>query len=300
MRSVACLLAQTLQLRGIIVVDNGSPGRIGEVIARRFGEAVTVLRLAENQGPAGGFAAGMRAALERAADWIWLVDDDSWPLPDALQVLAACPHFSAPQTAALSSLKYDPDGRLQKWEAIAQGRNLHLPDEAAYGRSVFAVDAAAFAGLLVCGEAAARADVPDARYFSWFADFEFCLRLRARGRIYCVPGSRLVHEDDGSRATRLVCGQVRPTVPLFLRQCIGLRNRAYYHSGRHGLPSAVAHAAYRFGRMAGGILLWDDDKSFRLRTLFRAFSDGLRGRLGPFPRNRRQAGVPAGVLVPRP
>jgi hypothetical protein len=62
-----------------------------------------------------------------------------------------------------------------------------------------------------------------------------------------------------------------------------MRNQAYYFSHQAFAPVPFLQVISHFGRMAGGILFWDDRKVFRLRTLLRAFLDGLRGRLGPFP-----------------
>jgi len=281
-KALSAVFAQTALPAGVILVDDCSPESIGEQARRRFGERLTVLRLAHNAGPAAGFAAGIKRAMEAGADWVWLMDDDAWPLGGALEALACRPEFSAAETAALVSLKQDAAGRLQKWEAVGHSRRLRLPDAALYLRPVFPVEAAAFAGLLVRAAVVQRAGLPDARYFSWFADYEFCLRLRRHGPILCVPGSRVVHEDDASRGTHVVRGHRRPNVPVFLKQCTGLRNRTYYFSRSPGRVSALLEAAYRFGRMAGGILLWDDRRAFRLRLLCRAFLDGLRGRLGPF------------------
>lgn len=283
LQTIGRLREQTLALAGIILVDDGSPARIGELARLRFGNRVAVLRLEQNAGPAAGFAAGMRMAMERGADWTWLLDDDSWPHPTALEELVSSPAFFAPDTVALCSLKEDPDGGLQKWEARMDGRRLRQPEETDYQRPVFEVDVAPFAGLLVRAAALPRAGLPDARYFSWFADYEFCLRLRREGRIFCVAASRLVHENDGWRDMRLARGRCRPSLTLFLKLCTGLRNRAFYFSRNHGWLPTLPQVAVRFARMTGGILLWDDHKLFRMRALARAFLDGLRGRLGPFP-----------------
>ncbi len=283
LRSLAGLVAQTMPLAGTILVENGSPEPVGDLARSKFGGHVTVLRLKQNLGPAAGFAAGIRKAVERGAEWVWLLDDDSWPLPTALEALVCNGVFSAAETVALCSLKQDPDGTLQKWEARRDGHYLRLPPETEYQKPEFGVDAAAFAGLLVRAAALPQAGLPDSRYFGWFGDYEFCFRLCLQGRIFCVAASRLVHENDGARDVRLVCGRPRPNPALFLRLCTGLRNRAFYFSRNYGWLPTLSEVALRFARMTGGILLWDDHKLFRTRMLAGAFLDGLRGRLGPFP-----------------
>ena len=45
--------------------------------------------LDRNRGGAGGFHEGLRLAVERGADLVWLMDDDGLPDPDCLDLLLA-------------------------------------------------------------------------------------------------------------------------------------------------------------------------------------------------------------------
>ncbi len=69
------VLGQTRPVDAVILVDNASSDGTAEEIERRF-PRVTVLRLPENLGPAGGFAAGFTAAMKRQCEYIWAIDDD--------------------------------------------------------------------------------------------------------------------------------------------------------------------------------------------------------------------------------
>jgi len=66
---------QTRPVEEIVLVDNASSNGTAEEIERRFPQ-VTVLRLPDNLGPAGGFAAGFTQAMKRPCDFIWAIDDD--------------------------------------------------------------------------------------------------------------------------------------------------------------------------------------------------------------------------------
>jgi len=59
----------------ILVIDNASPDGSGEALGRRFGEA-EFLQLPTNTGYAGGNNAGIRVALERGAEYVFLVNPD--------------------------------------------------------------------------------------------------------------------------------------------------------------------------------------------------------------------------------
>ncbi|MDR7519622.1 MAG: glycosyltransferase [Armatimonadota bacterium] len=70
----------------VILVDNASADGTAEHIAAHFPQ-VGVLRLPENLGPAGGFAAGFTEAMRRGCDFIWALDDDVVVSPRCLEYL---------------------------------------------------------------------------------------------------------------------------------------------------------------------------------------------------------------------
>src|SRR6185369_7729879 len=91
----------------VIVVDNGSAEPVAAALTPR---PVTVVRAPENQGYAGGGNLGIRAALERGAEVVLLLNDDTRLLPGAngaaLATLAADPTIAAVGPKVL--LREDP------------------------------------------------------------------------------------------------------------------------------------------------------------------------------------------------
>src|SRR5699024_11891575 len=79
--------AQERRPDGVVVIDNASTDRSGEV-AQEHPLAADVVHLRRNVGGAGGFAAGIARALVRhGADWVWGMDGDTIPRPGALREL---------------------------------------------------------------------------------------------------------------------------------------------------------------------------------------------------------------------
>src|SRR4051794_9178418 len=70
---LAALGEQTRHVDEIIVVDNASTDGTAGFVAAEFPD-VTVLVLPANVGGAGGFHAGLGAALAKGHDWLWVMD----------------------------------------------------------------------------------------------------------------------------------------------------------------------------------------------------------------------------------
>lgn len=82
------VLGQTRQPDEVILVDNASTDGTVEHITAHFPQ-VAMLRLPENLGPAGGFAAGFTEAMRRGCDFVWALDDDVVVSPRCLEYLLA-------------------------------------------------------------------------------------------------------------------------------------------------------------------------------------------------------------------
>ena len=89
------LLAQTVFDTGagceleILVVDNastdGTASSLSPLLERE--PRIHYMLLEENLGGAGGFCAGMKRAVEEGCDYVWIMDDDTIPKPQALEKL---------------------------------------------------------------------------------------------------------------------------------------------------------------------------------------------------------------------
>ena len=84
--TVGAVMGQTHPLRKTIIIDNHSTDGTAEYLASIGGNnAIETVRLATNTGGAGGFAEGIRRAALCSPGWIWVMDDDTVPAPDAVE-----------------------------------------------------------------------------------------------------------------------------------------------------------------------------------------------------------------------
>jgi rhamnopyranosyl-N-acetylglucosaminyl-diphospho-decaprenol beta-1,3/1,4-galactofuranosyltransferase len=190
-----CLEAVTGQTRApdtVLVVDNASTDGTRELVREEF-PAAEVLALAENEGSAGGFHEGMKAAAARGFDWLWVMDDDTIPRPDALEVLLEA-RASLNGAALLASKVLWTDGSMHpmNWP----GLDIQDMDRFVDGieQSVLKIRANTFPSLLVKREAVERYGPPRKGFFIWADDIDFTQRILRHEAGYMIPRSVAVHK----------------------------------------------------------------------------------------------------------
>jgi GT2 family glycosyltransferase len=284
---VQCLDAlqeQTRAVDRIVVVDNASSDGTAAAVRADF-PGVDLLVLDENRGGAGGFHVGMKAAAEGRADWIWVMDDDAEPAPDALEALLAPGLHRRPGAVALTPLKRLPSGHLQ-YDQVGWYDPVRMnlqPISAHHTKALFTeVEYGAFVGLLVSADAVRRVGLPDVSYFIWYDDVEFCLRLQRAGQLYLVPASEIVHHVAGANGEKP--WRNRPP-SYFWRYYYSIRNRlliVHRHVPRVDQRlQAILQAGFLVVRKIFSVLCYDEaHRERQVRLLMRAFLDGVTGRTG--------------------
>ena len=213
---LAALRAQVVGPQRILVVDNastdGTEAFLREAM-REPGVPVDVLRLPRNQGGAGGFAAGMHAAMAADADWLWLMDDDCEPDADALAQLLAAPAQAHLQGGAqlgfLASRVLWRDGSQHRMNAPGRMSRTRL---APAPQGLVAADYASFVSLLVSRGAVEACGLPIAEFFIGSDDVEYTWRLTRAGFLgYEVADSRVRHLTEHNAGMTLWDLQVTPT-----------------------------------------------------------------------------------------
>jgi rhamnopyranosyl-N-acetylglucosaminyl-diphospho-decaprenol beta-1,3/1,4-galactofuranosyltransferase len=274
------LAAQTRAPDRVVVVDNGSTDGTADMLRARA--AVETVRLETNRGSAGGFATGVEAA--RGCDWLWLMDDDAEPAPDALERLLASDAARDPAAAALCPAVVLPDGTIDvKHRGDFRRRPRYLRRDRYTGTPRLGFFT--WVGVLLRAEVVRAAGPPKAELFVWADDYEYSFRVREHGEIRLVPASRVVHKDAGQAYTnrrsrfwnRLTGWDLDPTpIDAFWRNLCGIRNYIWLKR-RYERQSAISAAGTAAQFMLKS-LLYDERPLRRLRWIARAARDGRRGR----------------------
>ncbi len=191
-----CLQAVTGQTRApdtVLVVDNASTDGTREMVAEEFGSC-ELLALPTNEGSSGGFHEGMKTAAARGFDWLWVMDDDTIPHPDALEVLLDARAEVGGEPALLGSKVLWTDGRLHpmNWPGLATA-----DFDAFVGgieQRVLPIRSNTFPSLLVRREAVEKYGPPRKGFFIWADDIDFTQRILRHETGYMIPRSVAVHK----------------------------------------------------------------------------------------------------------
>lgn len=254
-----------------VVVDNAS---VDDSLQRLRGAAVedprvNVVEHPENVGYAAGNNIGMRRGLELGADYLWLLNNDTFVDPGALDALVA----EAERSGALvgSAIFRHPE-RHRVWAAggrIEQRtpRASHLfEDESASAlpQTPFDVDYLPGCSLLLSEKTLQRLDFMPEWFFLYYEDTAWCEIARSKGLVLrCVPDSIVYHKVSSST------GEFSPRMDYFISRASVIFARRFRRTAasvwfvlRHHVLNHLCKG--RFARFAAGL---------------RGAIDGLGGRL---------------------
>jgi GT2 family glycosyltransferase len=194
---------------GIIVVDNGSTDDSVTEIKKAF-PSQRISETGSNLGFSGGCNFGIRDALSRDADYIWLLNNDTLVEPKALAHMVDIAN-SGSGIGAIGSVIYDMDkkDRIQVWGG---GRICRWTGRSRHCLGPCEVDYITGASMLLARQALEDVGLLDESYFMYWEDADLCVRLRRSGyKLLVATKSHLYHRESSSVVKE----------PLIKSRCMG-------------------------------------------------------------------------------
>ena len=275
------LAAQTLRPERIIVINNassdGTQAMLTEVSELHPGW-LKVINLEENLGNAGGMEIAMETAFSSASDAVWILDDDSWPEPEALKrLLAADIAGNAVRSCRVVDLA---TGELSWPLQVPQERGWHFletRDALPAGETVRI--RRSWLGALIPKEIYQAVGPVEGRLFLRGEDEDYPRRIENAGfPVFMVTDSLMHHPPAGPMKHWEIAGytvvleSALDGNPLYYR----LRNSWWMIRRDRGNLAAVVVAAL-FGL---ALLRWKESPSSWLPVWWEALRDAARNRLG--------------------
>ena len=198
---VASLLAADYAPLQVLVVDQASQDRSPARIRARF-PMVDVLELAQNVGFAAGMNHGIVHALGQGATHLLLLNNDTWVDPGMIRALLAA---LTPGVGMVGPVIFYADHPDQVW---SMGGGMHpvlLEMTGRHGRGAPLPSQPVARGflsgccLLLPATTVAQVGLWDERFFMYYEDLDYCLRVTQAGlRLLLAPDARMWHKVSAS------------------------------------------------------------------------------------------------------
>ncbi len=201
-----------------VMVDNASTDGSPECVKNNFPE-IRLLINSQNLGYAEGNNVGIKYALEKEADFVWLLNNDTYLAADCLVKLleAAAKEPKAgifgPKIYFAKGLETHKDrykkedlgrviwyagGKIDWDNMIASHRGV---DEADHGQFEEMIKTSFVSGcsMLIRKEVFNKVGFYDKKFFLYYEDVDFCMRARKKGfEVIYVPDAHMWHKNAGS------------------------------------------------------------------------------------------------------
>jgi len=253
--------------------------------------SIHYIKMHENTGGSGGFHKGVKKGYEGGYDWLWLMDDDAEPDKNALEIMISCYLFKDSHIGILAPIIYGVDGKIQKYhhkilnsmleEKSALGnKDLYLEDISNI-QVPLKLDANCFVGPLINRKTIGKIGFPIKRFFILADDLEYTYRIGKYFNMYLIPQSKILHKDFNPVVFKK--GKHRKPFKMYWKVYYEIRNLIYFRKKcMHSKLKVFFYCKllYQFIKSILGILLYDDYKFKRLKIIFIAYYDGIKGNLG--------------------
>ena len=268
---IEALLAQTFEDYDILVIDNASTDGTAEYIAPQISERVKYFNTGSNLGGSGGFYYGMKLAYESGYDWIWIMDDDVIPTPDALEaLLTAKGHVKNP--SFLASCVYSMDGTAMNTPEISRyttnGYRFWYEN---LNNKMVRLAHATFVSLLINRNAIEKCGLPLKDYFIWGDDTEYTMRVIGRyGAAYIVGDSKVYHMREIKSNLNLMNEVAPGRIKMYYYMVRNTLTNTETYSGKRALKDNIK----RYKRDCVKIALGSGaHRKLKIKTILKAIRD---------------------------
>ena len=232
---ISALKLQLYPITNVIVVDNASSDGTGEWLDQQVG---LLVEHQHNAGGSGGFYTGIKLAVEKKADWIWLMDDDTVCQPETLQKLIEKLSLFREPVGFIGSKCIWKDGspHLMNIPAIKPVFNKNIPFNKYDDRGVLLVETSSFVSIMINVDVVKQIGLPYKEFFIWGDDQEYTRRISQTGNLglYCSESVAL-HKTGINYFPDFY----RDTVQNLWKHSYGFRNEFFMVKKTRGFPYFV-------------------------------------------------------------
>lgn len=249
----------------IIVINNASTDGTINLLNTYVDQAkITIYNLPTNLGGAGGFNYGLRQAVLRGYEYIWLMDDDCICNVDTLSALMNADNVLKGEYGWLASRVEWIDGSLCVMN-LPKPMHRHL-------QPIESLDQASFVSILFKSDVVKQVGLPISDFFIWGDDVEYTRRITKRYgmKAYWIQDSVVTHEMAINKGSNIAID----VIERLPRYELAFRNEFYLYSkeGIYGFFYYHLKVIYNVLKI---LVKSEDNRVKRLRSLWRGYRDGI-------------------------
>ena len=233
---IAAVKAQTYKPSFILVVNNSSTDGTTEWLNQQH-DLIVIQQ--PNNGGAWGFYTGLKEGYRTNADWFWVMDDDTIPLPTALEKLVNAIELTKDEKDVFgffASKVVWTDGNLHLMNkpGIANKFSGHNPFSYYQSKGITPLSYNSFVSILISKPAIKKSGLPIKEFFIWNDDVEYTQRILQHGFAGgLVEESIVVHKTPVNYKSDIFLDNKTN----LWKYSYGIRNRLYIRRQQKGRGS---------------------------------------------------------------
>lgn len=285
--TIEAVLKQTRAVDQLIVVDSASTD---DTLEQPLVRHAKVLRLPENLGVSGAVRRGLSYGLEAGFDWIWILDADSAPNPDALEKLldlfTEWPQEQQERIGFVACVAVNASDNQPIYGQVFTERGIDLARPGPEQRH-YRCDATIWSGCLYRLAAIRQVGLPNPNYVLDAGDCAYGYQVMKAGfQGFICQDAVLRHNVHGRPSFLPVRRKVGPlTLHFFelppIRCYYGCRNTLYFalYDRKEGRLRQFVRTAFGLSRLTANFLLRPRRHGQEIAACLRGLWHGVTGNI---------------------
>lgn len=206
--ALEALFNQTCEVSNILIVNNNSTDGTTDYLKSIKNNKIEIINLEENIGGAGGFYTGIKHAISRDYDYLWIMDDDTIAENNALEELIRGINILTDKHEKIgfvcSNVLYkDNTPCVMNIPIVKRAWNEFLD------MGIAKVESASFVSLLVNCDVIKKVGFPIKEFFIWGDDVEYTKRISKVYGGYVIGNSKVRHFMNKNQETNILTDDAR-------------------------------------------------------------------------------------------
>ena len=262
------LLDQTYDGFDILIIDNHSTDQTkGAILHYLENPRIIYKDTGSNLGGAGGFQYGIKEACNLNYEYVWLMDDDSLPKPEALLKLVEA-YNELDHPGFLSSKALWIDGNLCKINVQRSSLTKNIIE---FKERYIPAAIASFVSLYISMDVVKDVGLPIKEFFIWTDDWEYTRRISLKYKCYVVTDSEVIHKTKSNTGANIAID----SEDRIERYRYAYRNEMYLYKreGIKGIMHVLARTPVHIARV---LMNAKSQKMYRISVILKSTLEGVR------------------------